>query len=111
MKLTVQPYSYGKFRFGLSVEDSYKYFKKRFIEVILLVKGKQYRTHTTCGNINKRKKAFDLCSTEISALIINKKWNKYDKGNPTKLLFEINNTKSPIQLLFKQKLTKTKIDK
>jgi hypothetical protein len=67
----------NRYRFGLTVEVSAKYFKQRNINVVLNYKGEIFFAKTTCGQYYKKlkykkpkmKKGFDLYSYEIFVLI------------------------------------------
>lgn len=67
----------SKYRFGISVKDSAKYFKTRNFPVILVFKEKILYSKTTCGQWKynpidqslKFTKGFDLYSPEINLLI------------------------------------------
>lgn len=96
LKLTIQSCGGSKmrFRFGINISDSSKYFKKRWIKVIIIIGDKVFITKTTCGQWYHEdqihfKKGFDLYSAEISEFIISQNLNKYEKGNPKSLYFNI----------------------
>jgi hypothetical protein len=95
MILIVQNYSIGKFRLKVSKEDSTNIFRKRYVPVELLFPGKEaINTETTSGQSEdsistSRKKGFYLFDTKLSEWIIEKGYDKYESGQPTKLVFNL----------------------
>ncbi|HMK06308.1 MAG TPA: hypothetical protein VK476_02195 [Flavobacterium sp.] len=99
--LTVQPCGNGKFRLGLSLNDSRSYFKKRKQQVLIIVGTRVFNTQTTCGS---DKKGYDLYSTEINEWIIENNYHKYPRHKPTKLEFELDVISDKIKLTLKRKI-------
>jgi hypothetical protein len=88
--LTVQKTGSSKFkyRFGISVSDSLRYFKYRNRIVVLRIFDKIFISETTCGqfvfnernNCFKIKKGYDLYSQEISDFIEKNEWYENKSG-------------------------------
>ena len=101
--LTVQPIGNGKFRLGISYNDSQNIFNKR--EVILELVLSQtiiVLSKTTCGP--PLKKGFDIYSKEISDWIIYNHFHNYQKRKPTKLRFEFDDINNIKILKFTEKI-------
>ncbi|MGV4413211.1 hypothetical protein [Chryseobacterium sp. T1] len=76
-----------KYRLGISLYDSKNIFKERSLKVILILEEKVIITKTICGPpLNK---GFDLYQEDLDTWIKEKKFCNYEKGKPTKLIFEI----------------------
>ena len=112
--LKVQPtgssYDYT-YRLGLTLNDSKIYFKERGVIVnLILSKSIKLNVLTSCGVIDfskesksmLRKKSYDFNNRKIHDWIISNDFEKYEKGNPTKLLFQFD--KSKMKLIFIDKL-------
>lgn len=77
--------SFNKYRLEISKKDSLEIFKHRGSPVFIDLDGLTSELKTTCGPPNN--KGFDLLNTTINNWIIEKKFNQYPKGKPTKLNF------------------------
>jgi len=82
IELSIHNAGKGKYRFGINISDSAKYFKKRDCVVVLQIQSQIFITKTTCGllvysepSALKFKKGFDLYSKGISEFIIENEWH------------------------------------
>lgn len=100
--LTVQSTGNNSYRLGINLHDSKKYFEKRRRKVSLIIEGVIIDTLTTCGP--PLKKGFDLYSQKISQWIVDKSFNIYPSGKPTKLEFELRGDNNTLTLIFIGKL-------
>ena len=112
--LTVQSTGKSKFRLGLNVNDSSKYFKKIGVDVqLILSKNLIVSTTTTCGLVNfsneisttnsTRKKGYDLYDPILNDWIEKNSYHKFKKGVPTKLRFELNTSNFRMKYLRREK--------
>jgi len=107
--LKVQSTGTSNYRLGINVKDSKEYFKKRGVDVkVILSNKKEVDTCTSCGQIDFskpskiRKKGYDLNKKGISEWITQKGFDDYQSGFPTKLLFRLNTKK--MVLTFEKKV-------
>lgn len=77
----------GKYRLGISISDSISIFKVRRLKVFLILDDNVIETKTICGP--PLKKGFDLYHKDLDIWIKKNKFCNYEKGKPTKLIFEI----------------------
>ncbi len=91
-----------RYRLGINIEDSKKYFKKRKIDILISIGIEKFHIKTSCGKIEKEKflKGFDLYSKELSQFIIDNNWNNYVQMKPTKIDFNYENIDNLIELTF-----------
>mgnify|MGYP003582738674 CR=1 FL=1 len=92
-----------KYRLGISFQDSIEIFKVRKLRVILIFEDIEIITKTICGP--PLKKGFDLYHKDLDAWIKKNNFCNYEKGKPTKLMFEIvkNVQETQIELKFSEK--------
>lgn len=76
-----------KYRLGVSLYDSIEIFKVRKIKVVLILEELEVITKTVCGP--PLQKGFDLYHKDLDAWIKKKEFCNYEKGKPTKLIFQI----------------------
>jgi hypothetical protein len=101
--LTVQSTN-SSWRLGLNKNDSITYFKHREEIKFVLPNFEIFCVKTACGTSNK--KAFDFNGKfTINKWIEMNKYQKYTKGNPTKLIFELVLKQDAKILKFKRKKT------
>lgn len=102
IQLTVQPCGNGKFRFGISREDSHEiFFDKRHFPLKIRLDEDFIETKTSCGYPNN--KGFDLYHFEINRWIISKNYHNYKKQNPSKLNFILKRSGDNISLDYAEK--------
>lgn len=107
--LKVQPYGkviekcIGNYRLGISKKDSDEIFKIRGFKVFIILDNIAIELETTCGSPNT--KGFDLYNKDLDIWIKENLFCDYEKGNPTKLEFEIlENHTDYIKLKFVKKI-------
>lgn len=89
-----------KYRLGVSLHDSIEIFKVRKIKVVLILEDMEVVTKTICEP--PLQKGFDLYHKDLDAWIKKNGYCNYEKGKPTKLIFQIleNNNGNNIRLEF-----------
>ncbi len=100
-----------RYRLGLNLNDSKKYFKERGVKVNLILSTSiNFDVFTSCGvldfnietNSLLNKKSYDFNDIRIHNWIISNHFEDYDKRKPTSLLFQFD--KSIMKLTFIDKI-------
>jgi len=113
IQLTVQSCGNGNFRLGINTSDSLKIFKCRHKKVKLILDNQEILTKTSCGTPclseiplkdKKYKKGFDLYHKDLDKWINRNNFYDYVTGQPTKLIFELLETKDILELKYINKL-------
>ncbi len=100
--LTVQPTN-SIWRLGLKTSDSNDFFKHRENVKFILPETKEFCVKTACGTSSK--KAFDFNGKQIGNWIVKNGFNNYSSRKPTKLEFNITESRNIKTLTFKRKKT------